>query len=64
MLYFTNGCQNNYELTIDNAYFVVNAEGGYDLYLEDQLIGIFFEPFDEALHDLKIYHTKEEIYRE
>lgn len=53
--------EDSYELTADNAYFIVNPEGGYDLYMQDQFIGTFYEPMDETLHELKIYHNKEEF---
>lgn len=54
----------SYEITIDNAYLIANPEGGYDLYMEDQFMGTFDAPIDDALRNLKIYNTKEEIIHE
>lgn len=54
----------SYELTTDNSYLIINPEGGYDFYLEGQFIGIFYDPLDEALRNLKIYRNKEEIIHE
>jgi hypothetical protein len=54
----------SYKITMDNAYFIVNPTGGYDLYMEDQFVQTFYDPIDSSLCDLKIYLTKEEINHE
>lgn len=53
--------ESSYMLSNDNAYFIVNPNGGYDLYVEDQFTQTFYNPIDEIFHDLNIYQTKEEI---
>lgn len=56
--------KNSYELTKDNAYFIVNPNGGYDLYMEDRYISTLDDITDETIKDLKVYKNKEEANHE
>lgn len=50
----------SYELTTDTSYFIVNPDGGYDLYMEGQFV-ITVDAIDETLTDLKVHQSLEEL---
>lgn len=52
--------ESSFELTPENAYFVINSTGEYDIYLDHQYIATM-EQIDETLTNLPVYQSIEEV---
>ena len=55
--------ESTFSLTPENAFFVINPDGGYDLYLNHEFL-LICDQIDETLLDLPVYPNIEEVPNE